>query len=81
MQIANGSKTIILMPIYDDAASSEILFAALKEELKEGFFVVAVDDGSVVSPPDLRSMEKRVSRARSFGSPAIWVIKAPSHTV
>ena len=58
MQIATGTNVIILMPVYEDAASSEILFAALKEELKEGFFVVAVDDGSIVSPPDLRSMEK-----------------------
>ena len=58
MQISDGTAIIVLMPIFEDAASSEILFAALKDELKDGFFVVAVDDGSVVSPPDLRSMEK-----------------------
>jgi len=49
---------IIVTPVYEDVEASSRLFRELSEQFKRDVFVVAVDDGSVRQPLDIRSLEQ-----------------------
>jgi len=49
---------IIVTPVYEDVEASSRLFSELSEQFKRDVFVVAVDDGSVRQPLDIRSLEQ-----------------------
>lgn len=50
------AKTVIVMPIYEDHEASSQLFVELKKQIGTDVFIVAVDDGSVVTPVDVKSI-------------------------
>jgi len=49
---------IIVTPVYEDVEASSRLFSELSDQFKRDVFVVAVDDGSVKQPLDIRSLEQ-----------------------
>ena len=49
---------IVVTPVYEDVEASSRLFSELSDQFKRDVFVVAVDDGSVKQPLDIRSLEQ-----------------------
>ncbi|MES2817573.1 MAG: glycosyltransferase [Pseudomonadota bacterium] len=50
-------KLIIVTPVYEDAEASSRLFKELALQFTRDVFVVAVDDGSVIQPLEISSLE------------------------
>lgn len=49
-------KLAVVTPIYEDQEASDQLFLDLAKEFGNQLFVIAVDDGSVLQPVDIRSL-------------------------
>lgn len=52
-------QSVILMPVYEDRESFEILLDELKVALKKNFYIVAVDDGSIKDPINSDMLKSR----------------------
>jgi hypothetical protein len=56
MNFANAS-VIVVTPVYEDVEASSRLFKELSAQLNHDVFLVAVDDGSIKQPLEIRSLE------------------------
>jgi glycosyltransferase involved in cell wall biosynthesis len=52
----NKYKLIIITPVFEDVEASSRLFKELSIQLKDNFFVVAIDDGSIKQPLPVYSL-------------------------
>ena len=57
MVILDKHKLIILTPIFEDAYASSQLFKELGAQFTDSIFVIAVDDGSLNNPIEIRALE------------------------